>query len=335
MSAFNPYDFPRPVITAELDFQSEKGKILQDEVNRLQANGMASDTINIQADVLNIGAEAGAARDVYWIARLNDAVRVVHLSEFAEGADLDLKVQRSGIKRLTGETDQALRKRERIAQKGKSSGGPDDYYKDRALGVDARVRDVQVFGETRNITERWLVLSVLTHDNGGIADAALLERILTSCNERSFKRSFVHVEVVSAVIAKVNVSAVITYYPATPFPSGESGLSALLAQIDHPDTQIEALALKALIKARKENIAGTEQEISQKAQGLKMAAQIRKQSIADQKQGFDLTRSYLERHLHTAGTQKVELPGWIDRFAASNEAFSLGDINVHVERALT
>ncbi|SDQ99783.1 baseplate J/gp47 family protein [Pseudovibrio sp. Tun.PSC04-5.I4] len=286
MSRFNPHSFPRPVVVQPLDYEQLRQDRIEEAVAGFHAKDIAYTVENLETDPVVIAAEAAAYGDLHFIGRLNDAARVVLLSEFAEGSDLDLKVKRSGLQRLAGEDDIALRERERIEQKGKSSGGPMEYYVARAMGVDPRLRHVKGFGETRNITERWLIFSVLTHDNNGIADQELLDRISSSLRQTGFKRNFVQIEVVSAVVTTVNVSAVLHYYPEAIIP-------------EHP----EAALLQAYIK--------------------------------DQQQGFDITTSYLDHYLHSNGVQRVELPGWTDRIAASNEAFALGDVQITTERLIS
>lgn len=56
---------------------------------------------------------------------------------------------------------------------------------------------------------------------------------------------------------------------------------------------------------------------------------LRKAYAADQKLGFDLTRSYVEKQLHRSGVQRVELPGWVNAYADTNESIAIGSVSIN------
>lgn len=282
MSRFSTEDLPRPVIIQPLDYEATKALRLGDFVDTMMAHGVAYDVENLETDPAVIAAETAAYGDLYYLQRLNDAARVVLLPSFAEGTDLDLHAERAGIEpRFEGETDASMRERIRLGWKSKSAAGPDDYYISRARDTDARVRDVAVVAETRDFSDRVLILSVLTNDNGGLITQDLTDALTLALNDPAFRSRNVTVEVVPAVISTKNVYANIYLYAETPLSVLDQAQQAL----------VDAMA-------------------------------------ADQRLGFDVTRSYVEKALHRSGVQRVELQGWTNAYAEFNEAIRLGEIGL-------
>jgi phage-related baseplate assembly protein len=281
VTRFSTDDLPKPVVTQPVDFESAFQRRLGEFADIMQARGIDYDVTDLQTDPAAIAAQAAGYGDVFFAAAVNHSARVILLPSFAEESDLDLQATRAGLERLDGETDGALRERMRLSWKGKSAAGPDDYYKSAARNYSALVKDVAVDAETRNFSDRVLILSVLTTDNDGLLSAGLQAELTEVLNETSFRSRNVTVEVSPAVITTRNVSADIYLYP------------------DAPDSVVP-----------------------QAAGALTEAYQ------SDQKMGFDVTSSYLQRHLHRPGVQRVELQGWTDAFAEFNEAIRLGTITL-------
>jgi phage-related baseplate assembly protein len=285
MTRFSTDGLPRPVVTQPVSFETAFQHRLGEFVDRMRAAGIDYDVQDLETDPAAIAAQAAGYADMYFVAALNDAARVILLPSFAEGTDLNLQAMRAGLERLEGETDAALRERIRLAWKGKSAAGPDDYYKSAARNFSPLVKDVGVTAETRNFSERVLILSVLTTVDGGELSEELQEALTEALNDPSFRSRNVTVEVVPAVVLTKNVTATLYLYPETP-------------------ETVVTQAREALIAAM----------------------------ASDQRLGFDLTRSYVERHLHRAGVQRVELQGWTDAITAANEAVRLGDVTVSMVR---
>lgn len=285
MSRFSTEGLPYPVVTQPLDINAARLRRLGEYVDLMRAAGIEYDVQNEDTDPAAVAARAAGLGDTYFTAALNDAARVVLLESFAKGSDLDLHARRTGLDRLDDETDEALRERIRLARKGKSAAGPDDYYKSAARNFSALVKDVAVTAETRNFSERVLILSVLTSDNGGLLSAELQTDLTVALNDPAFCSRNVSVEVVPAAITTRNVTARLYLYPETPDVVGEQ-------------------ARAALIEAHEQ----------------------------DQRLGFDLTRSYVQKHLHRAGVQRVELQGFSDAMAAFNQAIRLGTVAITTER---
>lgn len=285
MTRFSTDGLPRPIVTQPIDFEPAFDRRLGEFVDLMRARGVDYDVDTLETDPAVIAAQAAGYADMYFAAALNDAARVVLLPSFAEDTDLDLQAQRGGVTRLDKESDAALRERIRLAWKGKSAAGPDDYYKSAVRNHSPLVKDVAVTAETRNFSERVLILSVLTSDNGGLLSEALRQELTAILNDPAFRSRNVLVEVAQAVIATKNVAANIYLYPEAPAAVIDQAQQALIAAME-----------------------------------------------TDQRLGFDLTRSYVERHLHRPGVQRVELQGWTNVYAAFNEAVRLGTISLTMSR---
>lgn len=216
MSRFTTEGLPRPIVTQELNYEATFDVRLGDFIDRMLDAGVDYDVGSLETDPAVIAAESAAYGDMHFVARLNDAARAILLAEFASGTDLELHAKRVGLEKLADETDEALRERIRLARKGKSAAGPDDYYKGKARETDVRVRDVAVTAETRNSSDRVLILSILTNDNGGLMTSDLSEALTEALNDPSFRSRNVTVEVVPAVISTKAVTATLTLYPETP-----------------------------------------------------------------------------------------------------------------------
>lgn len=284
MSRFSTENLPRPVLTQPLDYETTKDTRLGEFVDIMLARGVEYDVEGLETDPAVIAAEAAGYGDLHTVARINDAARVIHLPSFATGTDLERQAQRAGLgdtPRLDGEEDPELRERIRLAWKSKSAAGPDDYYKSRARNYDSRVRDVAVTAETRDFSDRVLIVSILTSDNGGVMDAELQAGLTASLNDPAFRSRNVTVEIVQSVITTKNVVANVYLYPETPLTVVDEAKANLIAK-----------------------------------------------AAEDQRLGFDVTRSYVEKHLHLAGVQRVELQGWVNAYAEFNEAIRLGTVTL-------
>lgn len=285
MTRFSTDGLPRPVVTQPVSFETAFQHRLGEFVDRMRAAGIDYDVQDLETDPAAIAAQAAGYADMYFTAALNDAARVILLPSFAEGSDLDLHATRAGLERLENETDAALRERIRLAWKGKSAAGPDDYYKSAARNFSPLVKDVGITAETRAFSQRVLIVSILTSVNGGELSEDLQQGLTSALNDPAFRSRNVTVEVVSAVVLTKNVTATLYLYPETPEAVVDEARAALMAAMER-----------------------------------------------DQRLGFDLTRSYVEKHLHQPGVQRVELQAWTNAFAAANEAIRLGDVALSMVR---
>lgn len=105
--------------------------------------------------------------------RINDAARAGFLAT-ATGSDLDNVVAVLNVARLSGESDDTLRNRARLAWDTVTTAGPVDAYRFHALSVPG-VRDVGVSSPSPGE----VLVVVLSHAANGVPDAALLEAVRT------------------------------------------------------------------------------------------------------------------------------------------------------------
>ncbi len=114
--------------------------------------------------------------------------------------------------------------------KSKSAAGPDDYYIAAARNVSPLIRDAKILrAETRNFSDRFLILAVLTNDNGGLLSDALRAQLTAALNDTKFRSRNVTVEIVSAVITTRDVKATLYLYPETPDAITETARANLIS----------------------------------------------------------------------------------------------------------
>lgn len=230
MSRFSTTDLPRPVIIQELDYEAARARRIGEYVDRLHIAGIDYEVGSDPYDPVPIAAEAAASGDVHFVARLNDAARVTLLPSFAEGSDLVIQATRAGIAPLPGELDPALRERIRLAWKSKSAAGPDDYYIAAARNLSPLVRDAKILRvETRNFSDRVIILAVLTNDNSGLLSDDLRDALTAALNDPKFRSRNVTVEIVPAVITTRDVTATLYLYPETPDAITETARANLVS----------------------------------------------------------------------------------------------------------
>ncbi|MEI9428736.1 baseplate assembly protein [Mesorhizobium sp. Cs1299R1N3] len=218
----------RPAIIEEISYEAILADLMTDANARFTAAGIAYDVGGLETDPVKIVLEAAAYREVFLRARINDAAKA-NLVAFAGGTDLDHLAAFYDVVRLTGESDDALRKRVIIAIAGRSPAGPSDWYRTAALRSSVRVRDVSVY---RVGTGPDLRIAVLATDNFGEPDAALLAAVDGEVQKDSVRVISDRVTVVSATSATVDVTADIWLLPGAPmtvFDNLEATLRAALA----------------------------------------------------------------------------------------------------------
>ncbi|TIR24030.1 MAG: baseplate J protein [Mesorhizobium sp.] len=226
-----PIDFstlPAPEVIETLDFEAIVAAMITDVVDRFAAAGVDYDVGNLETDPVKIIFEVAAYREIGLRARINDAAKA-NLVAFAIGPDLDHLAGFYDVVRLDGETDDALRARTIIAISGRSTAGPEDWYRSAALRASPRVKDVAVY---RVGTGPDIRISVLATDNFGEPDAALLAAVDGEVQKNSVRVISDRVTVLSATSTTVNVVADIWLLPSAPitvFDNLESTLRTALA----------------------------------------------------------------------------------------------------------
>lgn len=146
---------------------------------------------------------------------LRNRLNVMYTSRliyFGTGPSLDNDAEDSGVTRLAGEGDAALRRRVRIKNRGSSAAGPDDWWRYHAMQADDAVEDVAVTrvqfpfpapGERRGA----LTLSVLSTSVDGVPSEATLAAVRAVVTSPAVRGSCTEVTVRAAPVRTVDIAA--------------------------------------------------------------------------------------------------------------------------------
>ncbi len=163
----------KPTIIEEIDVAAIKADRVAALVEKFDAAGVPYDVDQLATDSAVILTEEAAGREMLLRARGNDIARARYRL-WATGADLDWLAEYWGLRRMDGEDDDRLNERITLAQQGGSVAGPEAYWARIAMAADIRVASVRVWRERLLPI---LHVSVLSTDNGGVADADLLATV--------------------------------------------------------------------------------------------------------------------------------------------------------------
>jgi len=226
---------PVPQVIEEIDYEAILARQTQKFQELWEAVRLANpdldlpqyDVAMLETDPVTVVLQGNSYRETGERVSVNNAARS-NLLGYATGADLDAVAADHGVTRLTGESDKALRERVVLADRGRSTAGPEEWYEFHARSVDADIRDVAVY---RTGTGPALEVAILTHSNGGVPDDDLLEAVAAAVGAPTIRSINDIVGVVPAVKTTVNVSAEVWLLPDAPmavFAGLESGLRAAL-----------------------------------------------------------------------------------------------------------
>lgn len=174
--------YPQPEIIETLDYEailSEHVATFQDlwEIRRAANPDLPEyDVALLETDPVKIVLEAASYRDLMMRARINDAARA-NLVAFALNADLAHLAAFYGVEQLTGEDNISFRDRLLIEIRGRSTGGSFYWYQAAALRADVRIKAVVVYRERLFPV---IHIAVLSKENGGIPDRAMLDAVTAS-----------------------------------------------------------------------------------------------------------------------------------------------------------
>lgn len=227
---------PLPQAIEELDYEAIVARQKQTFQNLWEAVRLANpdaglpeyDVQMLETDPAMIIIQENSYRELLERARINSAVRS-NLLAYSVGGDLVNLAADHGVAKLPGEQDEALRERIVLADQGRSTAGPEEWYKLHVREVDADIRDVAVY---RPGTGPELEIAILTTSGGGTPGAPLLAAVLAAVSAGDVRSMNDVVSVISAVKSTVNVSAGVWLLPDTPmavFDGLEAGLRASAA----------------------------------------------------------------------------------------------------------
>lgn len=194
---------PKPEMIKPLDAEAIVETTLLDFKERSANYGVDYDVERTGYDPAVIQHEVSAGRETGMRAAINDAA-ASNLLAFALGADLDHVAAFYGVFRLDGETDVALRERTALEIKARSPGGSEYWYEAAARRTDVRIRDAKAFREPF-----WPIIhvAILSRENGGIPDAAMLAAVQTEIQRETVRLLNDTVIVEPAVTQIVSIKA--------------------------------------------------------------------------------------------------------------------------------
>lgn len=155
--------------------------------------------------------QAFAYREYLLRGRINEVAKS-NLLAYANGADLDQLAAFYGVTRLDGENDTDLRERVRLRITGFSTAGSSASYKYFAITASNAVQDANVSRPGAGIVR----VAILSKEGDGTAPQSLLDEVSAVVASDDVRVLTDTVEVVSATIRTVDVSADVWLEPDTP-----------------------------------------------------------------------------------------------------------------------
>lgn len=220
--AFTAVDLSRlpfPDAVETLDYEVILAEMLAD----LQARDPVF-TALVESDPAFKLLEVAAFRELLLRQRVNEAVKAVTLA-YATGMDLDNIAANYNVERqlitpadpntipptpAVYEDDTSLRRRVQLSFEGFSTAGPTGAYIFHALGADAQVLDVGVYGppETPGVVQ----VAVLSREGDGTASPELVAAVDATLSAEDVRPLTDMVQVSAATIIPYTVSATLKFY---------------------------------------------------------------------------------------------------------------------------
>ncbi|WP_068318895.1 baseplate J/gp47 family protein [Polycladidibacter hongkongensis] len=210
---------PPPNLIDSVDYETALAEMVASLKARFQGAGIAFDVEALETDPAVIIAQEFAYRLTLFEQRLNERF-VSYLIDYSSGATLDQLAAFYDVKRVTGEGDERLQKRTRLAIAGRSAGGPAERYKSIAFNASSDVRDVKIYSDPHGIDPS-IHVAVLSTATGGYASDDLLLSVENALQAKRVTSDRFHVA--SAVRKTVDVALDIWLTP----DASESALEGL------------------------------------------------------------------------------------------------------------
>ena len=241
MATIDLSQLPAPDVVEELDYESlfEERKSTLISLYPADQQEAISRTLTLESEPLVKLLQENAYRELILRQRVNEAARAVMVA-YATGKDLDQLAANFNVGRLVlraadnttipptaavMEADTDLRMRIPQAFEGLSVAGPTGAYEYHARSADGRVADVSVISPSpANV-----LVTLLSHDNGGIASADLISKVQIALNDEDVRPVADRVAVQSASIVEYEISASLFLYPG---PESEPIQQAAQAQLE-------------------------------------------------------------------------------------------------------
>lgn len=216
---------PAPNVVKPLDFEAELSRIKALVLTDIPE---LAEVLTLESEPVTKLLQRWAMESVNMQARINDSAKACMLA-YAVGEDLDQFAANNGVERLTGESDERLRRRAQLAFEGQTVAGPRGSYVFHALSADVRVLDAKPLTPVPG-TVRVVVLGA---EGDGTAPADLLQAVNTTLSADDIRPMSDTVECVSAQVLPYTVAAQLRPYPgpsmATVQQNARTSLDAYIA----------------------------------------------------------------------------------------------------------
>lgn len=240
MAAIDLSQLPPPQIVKVPDFETLLAERKASFVALYPTDQQAAvrRTLALESEPITKQLQENTYREILLLQRINEAALAVMVA-YANSSDLEQLGANYNVKRLTVtpadddavppvaavlETDEALRLRIPAAFEGLSVAGPTAAYEFHAKSADGRVADASATSPA----PAEVVLTVLSREGDGTADAELLSVVEKALNSESVRPVADRLTVRGASIVNYNVRALLYLYPG---PESEPILEAARASL--------------------------------------------------------------------------------------------------------
>lgn len=218
-----------PEVVETLSFEAIFAALVDDFLGRWDAlrasrpDLPAIDTLDLDSDPLAIAFQAAAWRELQIRARFNDGAKAGLLA-FAIGADLDHLGALHGVARLTGESDDAFRRRIQLAPEAYSGCGPEGAYVFHALSADVSVADATAV----QVAPGSVLVTIMRAGASPAPTDTLVAKVVAALSAETVRPLTDTVAVGGPEVVTVPVNARLTLYPG---PDGAVVRAAALAAL--------------------------------------------------------------------------------------------------------
>lgn len=144
--------------------------------------------------------------------RVNEAIRSSLLA-YSYGTQLDHLGFYYDVDRLTGESDELYKARIILAIRGRSVAGSEYYYRAEVMKVDPDIKDVAVY-QPAGCPD--VVISILTHSNGGVATQALIDAVKAHVDSDNVRVVSDRLQFQAASTVSQDITVNVTTLPTAP-----------------------------------------------------------------------------------------------------------------------
>lgn len=197
---------PPPDVIEEIEYEVLLRNYKTRVVRKLPTLAKA---VALEQSPTNVTLQTQAQGELIVRERINAAARAVMLP-FAKGADLDNLAALFGVSRLTGETDDQLRRRAQLAPEAFSTAGSEGAYMFQALSSDVTIRDVSAI---RIDNLGGVKVTVMNSGADPTPTDAQLAAVRTRLLDQMVKPLTDVVQVAAPLVKQTKILAEVTLYP--------------------------------------------------------------------------------------------------------------------------